>query len=86
MHKRARGTHRAIDVVVVPHLIQDSAVVSAAQERNCAGLLLQCELQLAEAIGGFVGRDDADASIVAVSGCARRRPSIAYDASMSNVG
>ena len=51
-------TYGAKDMAEVPNFLEDSSVLSTAEERNGASLGLQSSLQLRQRVGSLVRRDD----------------------------
>ena len=58
VHMRGpKPTHRAEDVVEIPHLLEDGAVLATSEVGNGAGLGLECVLDLGKRVRGLVRRE-----------------------------
>ena len=65
---RAPGsTHRAEDVVEIPHLLEDGAVLATSEVGNGAGLGLECILDLGKRVRGLVRREDTRSRYIQIS-------------------
>ena len=55
--RRLKYTHSANNVVEVPHLLEDGAVLATSEVGNGTGLGLECVLDLGKRVRGLVRRE-----------------------------